>query len=671
MFEHKYVYSDFNEYNLDWIIKKIRELSEEWAEMQTSFSDLSGQFESLKNYIDNYFENLDLDEEVRRNLDQMVVDGTMNTLIEPIFSELTSRVGILETRVDAIIALPDGSTTADAELIDIRTGDDGVAYASAGDAVRTQFDHVYKTVDPIKNDFNVEFNIFDGVVFEGCAYSNSGQLVASSGKWATRLLPIDPAKGLRVRATLNAYKITLFDATKTQISYQSNRYAYNIAGASYVAFTFNDPVTASTLMITYTNETADASVDTWNTLFADLNGRYIPYYLDVKQELFDMDDVSEYKVIGTDSSDGYGNKIISFTSAGSNQTAFKIYKPCKPCTLYSLEFFGLTNYPQYYSDNSKGAFFAVEFFTSELKQIGGKYNMYILSSDMQYHKYCTISPYGAKYMRFRFVLRANTSGSISQVSVKEIDHISRSANGVKLDAHRGAMLIAPENTIPAFMMAKNAGFDTIICNPKLTLDGMIVCLHDTTIDRTSNGSGDVGTYNYSSLLSFDFGSWFSPVYTGTKIPTFEEVIKTAAAAGMRIAVSLHGNIVSDDSKLEEMCDIIKKYANGKALIKCAIQSILIKCHTFLGNTADYMYDGSGTTGDIDGVVYLKNTFGKEVTVEFPASTINSTLIDYAIANDVPVNAYTVNDPAQMKELIAAGVTGFTTDCIADMNIPMI
>lgn len=669
MFTHEFPYTTMSEYNLDWCITKIKDLTVEWASMKESFSSFEEEFEELKNYIDNYFENLDLDEEVRRNLDAMVVDGTLNSIIEPIFDDLTSRVGILESRVDSIIALPDGSTTADAELIDIRIGEDGVSYASAGDSVRTQFDNVYTTIIPIKNDFNVEFNLFDGVLFEDCAYSNSGTLVSSAGKCATRLLPIDPTKGLRVRATISAYKITIFDATKTQISYQSNRYAYNIAGASYVAFTFNSPVNANTLMIAYTNETADASVDTWNTLFSDFNGNYIPYRVDVKNEVFDMKDVSDGCVIGSESSDGYGNKVITFTSAGSNQTAFKMYKPCKPCTIYQLDFFGLTNYTDYYSDNSKGAFFAVEFFTSEFKAIGGKYNMYILSKDMQYHKYYTLSPYGAKYVRFRFVLRANTSGTISQVALKESDAIHRSANGVTLDCHRGAMLVAPENTLPAFALSKNANFDTVICNPKLTSDDVIVCLHDTTIDRTSNGSGDVDTYTYSQLQTFDFGSWFSPVYTGTKIPKFEDVVKMVSANGQKLAVSIHGNITNNDSKLEEMCDMIKKYANGKALIKCAIQSILLKCHTFLGNSADYMYDGAGTTGDVDGVIYVRNTIGKDVSVEFPASTITQTLVDYAINNSVRVSAYTVNDPAQMKELIAMGVTEFTTDCIFDMNIP--
>ena len=668
-FLNEYPYTDFNEYNLDWVIKTCKNLTEEWASMQSDFSELSGQFESLENYVNNYFNNLDLTDEVNAKINKMIADGTMNSIIEPIFSDLTSRVGILETRVDNIIALPDGSTTADAELIDIRTGADGVSYASAGDSVRTQFDNVYTTINPIKNDCKVEFNLFDGVLFEDCAYSNSGLLVSSAGKCATRLLPIDPTKGLRVRATENAYKITIFDATKTQISYQSNRYAYNIAGASYVAFTFTSPVSASSLMIAYTNETSDASVDTWNTLFADFNGNYIPYRLDVKNEIFDMDDVSDGLVIGTSSSDGYGNKVVSFTSAGSNQTAFKMYRPCKPCTIYGLDFFGLTNYPEYYSDNSKGAFFAVEFYTSEFKAIGNKFNMYILSTDMQYHKYYVISPYDAKYVRFRFVLRANTSGTISQVALKEIDNIHRLNNGITLDCHLGAQLVAPKNTIPAFALSKSAGFDTVICNVNLTSDGVLVCLHDNTIDATSDGSGNVIDYTYTQLQSFDFGSWFSPVYTGTKIPKFEDVLKMVSVAGQKIAVSLHGNIISDDSKLEEMCDMIKKYANGNALIKAFDLQTLITCYDNIGNTAEYMYDGICTTANVDAVLTW-SSIRKPAMIEFDASTIDSDVVDYAIANGVRVSAYTVNDPAQLKELVTMGVTRFTTDALFDMNIPM-
>ena len=91
-------------------------------------------------------------------------------------------------------------------------------------------------------------------------------------------------------------------------------------------------------------------------------------------------------------------------------------------------------------------------------------------------------------------------------------------------AHRGMMALAPENTIPAYKMAGIAGFHGAECDVQFTSDKVAVLIHDNTINRTSNGTGEVKNMTYAQLLQYDFGGWFDAAFTGTKIPTFTEYL---------------------------------------------------------------------------------------------------------------------------------------------------
>src|SRR6195952_5478022 len=74
-------------------------------------------------------------------------------------------------------------------------------------------------------------------------------------------------------------------------------------------------------------------------------------------------------------------------------------------------------------------------------------------------------------------------------------------------AHRGASGDAAEHTLPAYLAAIDTGADGLECDVRLTRDGHLVCVHDRTVNRTSNGTGVVSELDLSGLRTLDFGSW--------------------------------------------------------------------------------------------------------------------------------------------------------------------
>ena len=86
-FINEYPYTNFNEFNLDWLVKTVKDLSVAWAETKTEWGDMQTEWTDYKNYIDNYFENLDVSQEISDKIDQMAADGYFNTLLYTVFHD--------------------------------------------------------------------------------------------------------------------------------------------------------------------------------------------------------------------------------------------------------------------------------------------------------------------------------------------------------------------------------------------------------------------------------------------------------------------------------------------------------------------------------------------------------------------------------------------------------
>lgn len=91
-------------------------------------------------------------------------------------------------------------------------------------------------------------------------------------------------------------------------------------------------------------------------------------------------------------------------------------------------------------------------------------------------------------------------------------------------AHRGASGYAPENTMAAFDKAVDMKADYIEIDVQRSKDGELVIIHDTKVDRTTDGTGYVKDLTFEQLRSLDAGSFKGEQFAGEKIPTFDEIL---------------------------------------------------------------------------------------------------------------------------------------------------
>lgn len=98
-------------------------------------------------------------------------------------------------------------------------------------------------------------------------------------------------------------------------------------------------------------------------------------------------------------------------------------------------------------------------------------------------------------------------------------------------AHRGAGKLGPENTLAAFKLGNSHGYRMFECDVKLSSDDVPFLLHDSTLERTTNGHGTAGLLPWSALAQLDAGSWHSSAFAGEPLPTLEAIARFCLGNG--------------------------------------------------------------------------------------------------------------------------------------------
>lgn len=232
---------------------------------------------------------------------------------------------------------------------------------------------------------------------------------------------------------------------------------------------------------------------------------------------------------------------------------------------------------------------------------------------------------------------------------------------IKAVAHRGYSAEAPENTLAAFRLAKKMGFDYVECDVQFTSDGVPVLLHDETVDRTSNGTGNIAEMTLEEVKALDFGTWFSNLYWGEPIPTFEEFIALCKRIGLKPYIELKGNTTV--GQIGTLAAIVKRYGMLKECTWVSFyQTALTNLATAEPNAARI---GVVTETPTDETIALANSLKTDVNEVFASVghyALTEDFRDLCIENSIPIEAWTVDD-AEILVQIDPYVSGYTSNSL--------
>ena len=233
-------------------------------------------------------------------------------------------------------------------------------------------------------------------------------------------------------------------------------------------------------------------------------------------------------------------------------------------------------------------------------------------------------------------------------------------------AHRGAGKLAPENTLAAFRLGASFGFRAFECDVKLSADGVPFLLHDSTLDRTTSGSGPAGDLAWGALAQLDAGGWHSRLHAGEPLPTLQAIAAFVQRNGLMLNIeikptpgleTLTGRVVAEQAGRlwagQDVPPLLSSF-RPEALAGARDAAPALPRALLLDSLWSGWFEMATDLGCVAVVTDHK--------------LMHAALLARLHGAGWRAMVYTVNDPADAQRLLALGVDGLITDAV-DRFVP--
>ncbi|MDC0753219.1 glycerophosphodiester phosphodiesterase family protein [Enterococcus innesii] len=259
-----------------------------------------------------------------------------------------------------------------------------------------------------------------------------------------------------------------------------------------------------------------------------------------------------------------------------------------------------------------------------------------------------------------------SADNVGAYSKEQVNTRHRS-NTIKTNyvSHRGMSILAPENSLKAFdFVTRHSAIETDI---QVTSDGVWICMHDLTVDRTTNGTGSVASKTLAQMKALRIDSIENPHNNiqvnsfndiDLKVPTFEEYLVICRSRGKVPVVEIKKSSYTA-ANYQNLVNILKKHRmESTAIIISTEISILSSIRNLLPNIHVQQVIQEISQSILNSIASLGTPCG--IAVKYDSSSVTQTNIDLAKSLGLTLNLWTV-PKTEFARLEAYGIDFITTD----------